>query len=225
MVRLADTDDGHGIGPEQVTRGKAFHHYDVPGAPLRIVVMDTAAETGGASGMLRQADVDEFVIPAIEEARELGYVVMLASHHAIDALTSDGGTFGSAQDGALLPDDFRAILGAYDNVLFSLVGHSHVHDVQAVQTPQGRGYWQVMTAAIADYPHELRTVELWDGDNGWFMLRATAVDIDTEGDALAEQGRVYGIVDYTTGWAAVGDQPPAERVNVELWVPKPEGIP
>src|SRR5690606_26196995 len=160
-------DDGHGIGDAQVALGKAFYHYDLPGVPVRIVVMDTAAETGGASGMLRLAHVEEFVIPAIEEARDLGRFVVLASHHAIDALTLDGGPCGSRQEGALLPEDLRAILGGYDHVLFSLVGHSHVHDVRPITTPGGHGFWEVMTAAIADYPHELRTIELWDGDNGY----------------------------------------------------------
>ena len=224
MQRLADTGDGHGIGDTQVTRQKAFYHYDLPDAPIRLVVMDTAAETGGASGMLRQADVEEFVVPAIEEARTLGRFVVLTSHHSIDSLTSDGGPFGSAQDGALLPADFRAVLSGYDNVLFSLVGHAHTLDVRPIDVGGGRFYWQVMTPAVADFPHELRIIELWDGDNDYFMMRATAVDVDTEGDALAEAGRVFGIIDYTTGWSAVAPLPGAEMTNVELWIRKPESL-
>ncbi len=224
MARLADTDDGHGISARQVTRGKAFYHYDVADAPVRFVVMDTAAEAGGASGMLRRSDVDAFVKPAIEEAKALGRIVILASHHAIDALTVDGGTLGSRQDGAMRPEEFRAFLAEYDHVLFSLVGHSHVHEVRAIETP-GHAYWEVMTSAIADYPHELRMLELWEGDNDHYMLRATAIDVDTDGDPLAEQGRVLGIADYTTGWAALGPLPPAGHTNVELWIRKPSEVP
>jgi hypothetical protein len=225
MARLADTGDGHGIALPQVAREKAFYHYDLPDAPVRIVVMDTAAEAGGASGMLRQADVDAFVIPAIEEAAELGRFVVLTSHHSINALTTDGGIFGSAQEGALLPADFQAQLAGYDHVLFSLVGHAHTMDAKVIDLGGGRGYWEVMTPAVADFPHELRLIELWDGDNDHYMLRATAVDVDTDGDVLAEQGRVFGIIDYTTGWAAVGPPPTPEVVNVELWVKKPESLP
>jgi 3',5'-cyclic AMP phosphodiesterase CpdA len=224
MQRLADTGNGHGIGAEQVTRQKAFYHYDLSDAPIRFVVMDTASETGGASGMLRQADVDAFVIPAIEEARELGRFVVLTSHHPIDSLTADGGPFGTAQDGALLPADFRARLGSYDHVLFSLVGHAHTLDVRPIVTQGAHAYWQVMTPAVADFPHELRMIELWDGDNGFYMMRATAVDVDTEDDALAEQGRVFGIIDYTTGWSAVAPLPGPEMTNVELWIRKPESL-
>ncbi len=220
MARLAAVGDGHGIGADQVERGKAFYHYDVPDAPVRFVVMDTAAETGGAEGMLRRADVDAFVAPAIEEARALGRIVILVSHHAIDALTTDGGTLGTTQEGAMLPQDFRAFLAGYDHVLFSLVGHAHAHDARPIEAGS-HAYWEVQTASIADFPHQLRMVELWDGDNGHFMLRATAIDVDTSDDALAEQGRVLGIVDYTTGWAVLGPPPPAGRTNVELWIRAP----
>lgn len=221
MERLSQTGSGHGIGPAQVERGKAFYHFDVEGSNIRFVVMDTASEAGGAQGMLRQRDVDAFVKPALDEAEALGRYVVLVSHHSALALTEEGGTLGQTQADALLPADWQAFLDDYDHVLFSMVGHAHFHRARPIITGR-RGYWEVMTSAIADFPHQFRLVEIWDGDNGFLMLKATATDLDTEGDELAEAGRLLGFVDFTSGWASLPASPPPGQQNVLLWIRKPQ---
>ena len=57
-------------------------------------------------------------------------------------------------------------------------------------------------------------------DNGWVMLRGTAVDFSTQGDALAEEARRLGIVDYTAGWADENPSMVTDR-NVEIFLPAP----
>lgn len=52
-------------------------------------------------------------------------MVVLAAHHAVDALTAGGGVFGQTQIDALVPDTWRSFLSSYPNVLFFMVGHSH----------------------------------------------------------------------------------------------------
>jgi hypothetical protein len=221
MSRIAAMGYGHGIGAPQVDRGKAFYHFDVPGTPVRFIVLDTAAEGGGASGMLHRADVDKFVKPALDEAKATGKWVILSSHHSVEALTVDGGTFGSKQPDAMLPDEWKAFIGGYPNVLFSIVGHNHNHDVKAIVPAKGTPWWEVMTASIADFPHQFRFVEIWDGDNGWVMLRATVIDLDLESNALGAAARKLGVVDYTTGWSALREPGPTTKRNVELWARKP----
>ncbi len=221
MSRIAAMGDGHGIGAAQVTRGKGYYHFDVDGTPLRFVVLDSAADTGGAGGIIHRADVDQFVKPALDEAKALGKSVILVSHHAVSTLTSDGGTFGSTQSDAMLADDWKSFVGAYGNVLFSMVGHNHAHDVNQIQPTTGAPWWEVMTASIADFPHQFRLIEIWDGDNGWLMLRATVVDLDMDGDAFGTEARKLGIIDYTTGWSALREPGPPTKRNVELWARKP----
>jgi hypothetical protein len=77
-----------------------------------------------------------------------------------------------------------------------------------------------MTAAIADYPHQFRIVEIFDQDNGWLMLRGTGVDISLEGDPIAAEGKRRGVVDITAGWLG-GGAPDPEDGNVELWIRRP----
>jgi 3',5'-cyclic AMP phosphodiesterase CpdA len=219
MTKIAADGDGHGIGPAQKASGKAFYTYDVPNGNVRLVAIDTAATTGGASGLLRQVDVDAYVKPALDQARADGKVVILASHHATDSLTQNGGPFGTNQPDAILPDQWRTFIGQYPNVMFSMVGHTHVHQVRAMRPVSGHAWWEVMTSALADFPLQLRVVEIWDQDNGWLMMKATCVDFDTTGLPLAEEGRKRAYVDFTAAWQPDGRGNADDR-NVELWIRK-----
>jgi hypothetical protein len=167
------------------------------------------------------ADIDATMRPALELAKTEGKWVILASHHAADALTSNGGAFGTTQDDAVLPAAWKSFLGAYPNVILSMVGHSHEHRVRAIETSGGKKFWELMTSSIADYPHQFRTVEIFDQDNGWIMIRATAVDLDVKGDPVALEGRRAGVVDYTSGWTPAGGSGAQNERNVDLWIRKP----
>jgi len=84
---LPEHEDGHGLGPEQVSRGKASYYFNAK-RTVRFVVMDTAAEHGGAQGPLPRRGLEQFVVPAIEDAKALSRVVILTSpHHADDEIS------------------------------------------------------------------------------------------------------------------------------------------
>jgi hypothetical protein len=115
MARVADHGDGHGLSAAQKTTGKAIYTFDAPNTPLRFLILDSASETGGAEGMIHQADIDSTIRPALDLAKSDGKWVILASHHAADALTSNGGAFGTTQEDAVLPAAWKAFLGSYPN--------------------------------------------------------------------------------------------------------------
>ncbi len=220
MKAVAADADGHGLGAAQVTSGKAFYSFDVPGTPLRFVILDTAAETGGSDGVIHQADITGVVKPMLDQAVTDGKLVITASHHSTDQI-SDGSDFGgTAQADALTSQAWVDFLGGYDNVLFSLVGHVHSHRVRYVTPTTGHAFWEVMTGALADYPHQFRLIEIWDDDNGWIRMRALVTDYATTGDPVAADGRTLGIADQTSGWAHDGYGTVTDR-NVELYIPKP----
>jgi hypothetical protein len=78
----------------------------------------------------------------------------------------------------------------------------------------------VETAALADFPHQMRVIEIWDLDNGFLSIRSVAFDYQTESDAVAEEGRSLGFLDFTSGWQGEGRGDANDR-NVELYVPAP----
>ena len=227
LLDLVGSDgDGHGLAPDAplppgATRpaGKAFASFDLEGTPLTVVVLDTSHARGGASGVLQAAHVDAFVRPALDDALARQRLVILASHHAIGSLSQDGGVFGASEPDALSGDDWRAFLSGYPNVLFSLVAHSHRHLVRAQQTP-GHAFFEVMTSALADWPHQFRLIELFDDDNGTLRLEATPVDFVDDDDAPAALGRALGLIDRLTGWSSDG-RGDAEDRAVSLVIAKP----
>ncbi len=221
---VGEHDDGHGLANADRAHGKAFYSFDVgaDGSGLTFIVLDTNALGGGASGQLSRADVDRFVLPALESARLRRRAVVLASHHALDTLTVNGGAFGTTVDDALLPDAWRELLGDYPHVVLSMVAHTHRHRIVRQQTAPGQAFFEVMTSAVADYPHQFRVIEIYDDDNDTLRIEATPVDFSADDDDVAAMGRTLGVIDQLSGYAfnpdAAGDD--GDR-NVTLIVPRP----
>ena len=222
MGLVAGDKDGHGIGEAEKSSGVATYTFDADGTPFRFLVIDTAHPNGGSDGVINQGEIDRVIKPLLDKAQVDGKWVILASHHSVTSLGDGTGLGGKQDPTALTPDAWSAFVGQYPNVLFSMVGHSHRHRVRAIEPAGGHAWWEVMTAAIADYPHQFRVVEIFDQDNGWIMMRATAVDFSIDGDRIAADGRKRGVVDIISGWLPrEGDTNPNDR-NVEIWIKKPQ---
>jgi hypothetical protein len=220
MAKVAANGDGHGIDAASIGSGKATYGFDVDGTPLRVIVIDTAHELGGSEGVIRQSEIDRVIKPLLDRAKGEGKWVVLASHHAVTSIT-DGSSVASDKDpDAVTAAQWTTLVGQYDNVLFSMVGHTHRHRVTPIKPALGHPYWEIMTAAIADWPHEFRVVEIFDQDNGYVMLRGTCVDFSREGDSIATEGKRRGVVDFTTGWLPK-DATEASDKNVEVWIKRP----
>lgn len=217
MKQISGTGDGHGIGIAERASGKANYWFDIAGSNVRIVVLDTAAETGGPNGVIHQADVDRFIKPALDQARRDKKWVILTSHHG-SRYIGDGSLIGEKQADALTMEAWQAFVGGYDNVLLHLAGHTHVHRAWKTTPPGGHAYWELETSALADYPSQMRVMEVWDQDNGFVSIRGLALDYETDNDPIAEDGRRRSIVDLTSGF----EQDRSTQRNVELWIKKPE---
>ena len=212
--------DGHGITDDVVEAGQATYAWDVPGTELRMLVVDTAAATGGAEGLITDADVEGRVRPLLDQAESDGKLVIVATHHASTSL-GDGSVLGGGPvPGALDAEDWQALLGEYPGVIAHLCGHSHQHRVRWIEPLGTRGYWEIITAAIADWPHQMRIVEVHEQDGGWLTITGIALDVAVEGDALAAEAKGLGILDFTSGWESGGAGALADR-NVRLWIPAP----
>jgi calcineurin-like phosphoesterase family protein len=221
LEMVAKNGDGHGINAGVETLGKAFYTFDVKGTPIRIVVLDTAAESGGPNGVIHQADIDAFVKPALDQAKAEKKWVILTSHHA-SRLIGDGSMLGfPKQADALTVEAWQSFIGGYDNVLLHLAGHTHLHRVTKTAPVGGHAYWELETSALADFPHQMRVIEVWDEDNGYLTIRGTALDYQIEGDPIAADGRSRSVVDFTSGWVGDGSGTLDGR-NVALWIKKPQ---
>ncbi len=218
LARVHAHDDGHGIPEALVDSGEANYTFDVPGTPLRFLVVDTAAETGSAEGLLRRADLDDTIVPALDAAEAEQKLVIVVSHHQPLAITDGGEPFGMVQPDAVPQEEWVELLTSHPAVLFTLVAHSHENRVARLDG--ARPIWVMFTAAVLDYPHQSRVIEIWDDDNGFLRVRATVLDLATENDPLAAEGRRLGTLEHVIAWTADGRGTPADR-NVELHIPNP----
>lgn len=212
--------DGHGITEDAIAAGRATYAWDVEGTPLRMVVVDSAAPTGGSDGLVTDADVEGLIRPLLDQAEADGKLVMVATHHAATSLGDGSGLGGDPIPGALDTPDWEALLGEYPNVIAHLCGHSHEHRVRFVQPMGVRGYWEIITSAIADWPHQMRVMEVHDQGSGWLTLTGIALDVAIDDDPLGAEARALGILDFTSGWQFGGAGTQSDR-NVQLWIPAP----
>ncbi len=198
---------------------KANYSFDVPGTKLRFIVIDTAAATGGAGGILLQGDVTGQLQPMLDQALADERWVILASHHAIWSLGDGDGTGGDFQPDYFPASSWVELLGDYPNIVASLVGHSHRHVVHWQSTTAG-GFWEIISASLADWPQQARIVEVFLGDDANLCIRTTALDYATDGDPMALEGRTLSLLDVTSAWNDNGTGTVSDR-NLELWIPAP----
>lgn len=211
--------DGHGLADSHTSTGRAHYTFDVPNTPLRFVVLDTSAHSGGADALIFKSELDGWVRPTLDAASSEGKWVVMASHHATTSF-DDSRPDDTQADPVVIEDEWLEFLGGYDNVLFSVVGHSHRHRVALRSGATGHAWWELITSALSDFPSQMRVVEIWDQDNGWVMLRATALDVFAAGDPVVLEAQALTALDYVAGWGDDGVGELADR-NVELWLPAP----
>lgn len=218
LRKVSQVGTGFGIDAWSLARGKA--NYTIEHGDLRFVIIDTTAETGGHQGIIRERDLNEWIIPTLDRARSDRKYVVLSSHHAASNITLDGGELGILQDDAVSPERWLEVIGSYDNIILNVVAHSHLHRLRRLETPQGRRVFEVMTASLMDYPGQFRLIEIFAEGPDWFRVNATAVDFLDHGNELIQRARELMVLDFTSGFGLDGRAALGET-NVELWIPRP----
>jgi metallophosphoesterase (TIGR03767 family) len=189
---------GHGFTERNRLGGTAYYAYDTPAA--RLIALDTSCAAGGAAGCVdhdqarwlteRLAEVhSSYRGPDGREVRT-GHedrLVILFSHHGIDTLTNTrAGTFGVSGEPQLGAAEMLALLHRFRNVVLWLNGHTHTNAVRARRDPRDstRGFWEVTTCSVVDWPCQVRLVEIIDS-GGYLSIICTMVDHDTHLGLLA----------------------------------------
>ena len=214
LARVRDDGDGHGIPEAQVAGGQANYVLDIEGTPLRFLVVDTAFEGGGSEGAIYRADLEGTILPLLDESAAMEKSVIVVSHHAPPSFQP----VEEDEVELVTPEEWPAPRTSHPAVLYALDGHSHVNRVELLAGD--RPTWMIYTAAVADYPHQSRILEIWDEDNGFLRIRTMTIDFSTEGDPIAAEGRRLGTLDYVSGWGISDSRGEVEDRNVDLYIPK-----
>jgi metallophosphoesterase (TIGR03767 family) len=182
---------GHGFSDQNRLDGTAYYVYDTPAA--RLIALDTACLAGGAAGCIDH-DQARWLEARLAEVHSsyrgrdgcevrTGHddrLVVVFSHHGIDTLTNTRGHAGHGGDPPLGAGEILALLHRFRNVVLWLNGHTHTNAIMARRDPAdpARGFWEVTTCAIVDWPCQARLVEIIDA-GGCLSIVCTMVDHDT----------------------------------------------
>ena len=232
---------GHGFGEQNQLDGTAYYVHDTPAT--RLIALDTSCVVGGADGCIDhdQARWLEARLAEVHSAyrghdgREIrtgndDRLVVLFSHHGTSTLTNTRMAHtGPGGDPLLGAAEFTALLHRYRNVVLWLNGHTHTNAIRARRNPASpaHGFWEVTTCSIADWPCQVRLVEIIDA-GGCLSIVCTMVDHDTPpaprslqaGDDLAALHRELAANMPVIGADSERSGTAADR-NAELRIPAP----
>jgi metallophosphoesterase (TIGR03767 family) len=248
-LRAGGSPAGHGFAPGDVETETAYGVYDLDGpVPVRVVLLDTTNMDGYYQGSIgarqfrwledRLAEVHSRHFDANGRLVTTGAndrLVVLASHHGLDTIVNE------RQDPTGLEPDhpricaaaLEALVHRFPNVVAWLNGHRHCNDVQPRLDPRGRtgGFWEISTAAIADWPCQSRLVELVS-HAGEITILCTMLDADVPADPgqargherLAALHRELAANDPYAGYGHGAEGRPGDRnIALRLRAPFPLG--
>lgn len=135
----------------------------------------------------------------------------------------------------LTPEAFRQLVASSPNILVHLVGHSHTHKIlyicpngETIEAANkrcssgGRGYYEVRTAANADWPIEQRLLEFVDNNNGTMSIYSSVFSAPADGDNLVALGQRLTLADAMTRPNDVSEK--ASDLNVILTTSIPKSV-
>lgn len=194
---LGSADRNHGFGYQsskvrKATRGAMGYYAFTPRKGIRVIVLDTIAEGGGANGNL---DDPQYRWLASELRTHRKELVLVSSHHTLATLDNatpdeDAGactatlTVGCDADpqrstplhlGTKGKANVKSLLMRYRNVIAWVNGHTHRNEVIA-HRKSGRGFFEINTASHIDWPQQSRTIEIMDNDDGTLSIFGTILD-------------------------------------------------
>ncbi len=212
----------HGFTDGNTGEGTAYYAHDE--GIVRFITLDTVCDAGGADGSIDATQL-HWLERRLEEVhssfqtrdgstvrtRNADRYVVVLSHHGYDTMSNPR---GEKRADALL-----ALLLRFGNVVLWLNGHIHANRITPRVDPAGgRGFWEVTTGSLVDWPCQARLVELFGTRAGHLAIGCTMLDHDGKGLAGVHR-ELAGNAQYV-GFDGGRSGTPLDR-NTILLVPRP----
>lgn len=177
-----DFSPGYGGNPDEVRGYYAFTAVPpIQGGTRRVIqpgirfyVLETSRDAGKALG---HVEPDQLRWLKKELDGHPGSLAVVVSHHPI-GLIEEGG------------EALKNLLLDHPRVIALVCGHDHMHRIQAFSNSRmpGKGFWQIQTSSLIDYPQQGRILEIYDRGNGTGAIR-TFVFNQQAGGQLGKNAR------------------------------------
>jgi hypothetical protein len=135
---------------------------------MRFYVVNSARRAGSAMGQLDSSQL-RWLFKELEA--HPNHLAMVVSHHPIEMI----------KEGR---EEFVRVLHKYPQVIALLCGHDHSHHIEDFALPGDpeRGFWQIQTSSLIDFPQQLRILEVFNNGNGTGTIRTFVINQQAGGD-------------------------------------------
>lgn len=224
---------GHGFTEANRDAGTAYYVRELPALTggdraLRMIVLDTVDENGGAAGSLDRTQADWLAATLAERADR---PTMIVSHHTSHSMTSGPAQGAGGVDARMLGPELVRLLLRHPHVLLWVNGHTHRNSVTPHAAPAGGGFWEVTTASHIDWPQQVRALEIADNGDGTLSVFGTMIDSAAPAAWNGSLGSSLALASLSRELAAndIPGQAESHRGqiadrNVELMLPTPSGL-
>jgi metallophosphoesterase (TIGR03768 family) len=205
---------GHGFGLVDPAMGSGFACYRFvpkPDIPLKVIVLDdTQSETDGSHDIHGHGFLDaarwNWLKAELAAGQANNQLMIIAAHIpiAVAAIGSELEWWESDKDpnakeqNAVTLAELISTLQNAPNLLMWIAGHRHVNTVKALKSPDPirapeKGFWQVETSSLRDYPQQFRTFEIYLNSDYTISIVAVNVDPAVAVGTPASTSRKYSI--------------------------------
>ncbi|MBI5232150.1 MAG: TIGR03768 family metallophosphoesterase [Coriobacteriales bacterium] len=192
---------GHGFDESRIADGFACYSFEpVAGVPLKVIALDDTQGDeepydNGYGHVSLDKERHHWLIAELDKGQAEGKLIIIAAHCPIGV--EEAGAPMSWSSGAFgTEEELLAKLHTYPNLVLWVAGHRHRNTITPMHSPDPAhpelGFWEVETAALRDFPQQMRTFELaTHGDV--LAIRAVNVDPDIEPGTPAARSREYAV--------------------------------
>ncbi len=214
FFNTSTTPAGHGFGlvaPSQPAGFACYSFLPKADVPLKVIVLDdTQSETDGSTDIHGHGFLDShrwaWLQAELAAGQEANQLMIIAAHIPIgvSAIGSETEWWESEKDpnareqNAVTLAGLVTVLQNTPNFLMWIAGHRHLNTVKAFVSPDPasapeKGFWQVETSSLRDFPQQLRTFEIYLNSNYTVSIVTTNVDPAVAEGTPAAKSRYYSV--------------------------------
>jgi metallophosphoesterase (TIGR03768 family) len=217
---------GHGFNLVDPTQQSGFACYSFlpkSNIPLKVIVLDdTQSETDGSKDIHGHGYLDAnrwaWLQAELAAGQAANQLMIIAAHIPIAVVKIGDETewwLGDRQarptdswwtdpitttDNAVTLEELVDTLQNTPNLLMWIAGHRHLNTVKAFISPDPakpeKGFWQVETSSLRDWPQQLRTFEIYLNSDYTISIKTINVDPAVKAGTPAATSRKYAIAAY-----------------------------
>ena len=134
-------------------------------------------------------DLLEWIKDQVEDAKKAGCEIFAMTHHPV------------VEPSPVYPlFSHKAMLGGYETttpyladlgIKYVFVGHTHIHDIDYIETEKGNRLYQINTAALTAYPLAYRVAEFSDEGMDVKTIQVKEIDFDLGGMDVLEYAKAH----------------------------------